>query len=293
MGNTFPVSSLSSPGLWERWELWESRRDFQGGGLGGQLPRFPQATPTPSRRFEGLIPLIVPAEHERSEADGPQAVVDLLEADPLTPERFAEVEAVALEADAALAPDPPHLKVAGVADLRLVHRISPRRLRVELGRWHLADRLVRPLVVVLVAEAVEGRLLGLEARRRRSRRLCLQRAVHPLVAAILLRMAGLDEDRLDAELDPPDRQPRQPSRRRRTGERRAAIGQDRPRQPVGRKGLLEDRPGVRPRRRAAASALEQEAAAVLGPGQREAQASVAGAELPLEIRRPQIVGLRR
>ena len=49
-----------------------------------------------------------------------------------------------------------------------------------------------PLAVELVDERIEARLLLEHVRRGGFRRLPLQRQVHPLVPAVLLRMARLD-----------------------------------------------------------------------------------------------------
>ena len=56
----------------------------------------------------------------------------------------------------------------------------------------LAERLVRPVGVEVLPEAVEARLLARLVRRRRPGRLRLQRPVHALVPPVLLRAARLD-----------------------------------------------------------------------------------------------------
>jgi hypothetical protein len=61
-----------------------------------------------------------------------------------------------------------------------------------------------PLVVILFDESVEARLLLQDVRRGRLGGLRLQRQMHPLMPAILLRMAGLDALDLDPETEPPD-----------------------------------------------------------------------------------------
>ena len=58
-----------------------------------------------------------------------------------------------------------------------------------------------PLVVVFVSEMVEGGLLG--PQRGHWRELLLESEMHPLVASVLLRLAGLDALVADAELEPP------------------------------------------------------------------------------------------
>jgi hypothetical protein len=74
-------------------------------------------------------------------------------------------------------------------------------------RWRgVAERLVRPLGVVLVPERVEAALLHPERRLRRLRGLHLERAVHALKLPILLGGARLGQLGRDAELDPPRRE---------------------------------------------------------------------------------------
>ena len=58
---------------------------------------------------------------------------------------------------------------------------------------------MRPLLVVLRDERVEPRLLLEHIRRRRLGGFVLQREVHALVPAVLLRLAGLNPLDLNAE----------------------------------------------------------------------------------------------
>src|SRR6202022_2398873 len=104
----------------------------------------------------------------------------------------------------------------------------------------LSQRLVRPLVVVDGSEVVEPLLLRRPAIGRRRCGLFLERTMNPLVTAILLRLAGGDPLGRDAELDPPDRQPRQSTHPGR-GKRRTVVRTDRPRQPMLLEDRLEDR----------------------------------------------------
>jgi hypothetical protein len=104
-------------------------------------------------------------------------------------------------------------------------------------------RLVRAFVVVDAPKAAEAELLRGERVRGRLGGLLLERPVHALVAAVLLRLAGGNALGPDAELDPPNRQPRQPARCDR-GERRPVIRANRQRPPELAEGRLEDRPHV-------------------------------------------------
>ena len=102
----------------------------------------------------------------------------------------------------------------------------PRGGAPDSRRRPLLQRLVRTLLVEVLAKHVEALLLFARAQRRRSRRLLRQRAVHPLVSTIVLRRSRTAEMRLDAQLQQPYRQSRKPTRTRRS-ERRAVVGADR------------------------------------------------------------------
>ena len=65
---------------------------------------------------------------------------------------------------------------------------------------------MRALVVEVVHEGVEPRLLLQEVLGGGSGRLLLQRQVHAFMAAVLLRMAGLDALDGDAQAQPPHRE---------------------------------------------------------------------------------------
>jgi hypothetical protein len=65
--------------------------------------------------------------------------------------------------------------------------------------------LVRPIVVIAVAEGMEGSLLRQEVGARGANGFGLQRLVHPLVGAVLLGMGGENAlVLLNAESPPPD-----------------------------------------------------------------------------------------
>ena len=114
------------------------------------------------------------------------------------------------------------------------------RWDVEFVRGTLAQRFVWALLVVVPAEGVKAGLLFGRVRRGRARRLCLERAMHALMSAVLLRRGRMDEVRLDAELDPPRRQARKTACAARP-ERRAIIAADRKRQAMSVKCLCKDR----------------------------------------------------
>jgi len=86
-------------------------------------------------------------------------------------------------------------------------RIASERRTVELRWLDLTESFVGPLVVVFVFEGVEDALLGSKARSRRPSGLCFQSPVHPLVSAILLRVARQDSLGKNPELNPPNCKP--------------------------------------------------------------------------------------
>jgi hypothetical protein len=75
--------------------------------------------------------------------------------------------------------------------------------RVVETRWDLVvQALMRALVIEHVAKVIEAALLCAKECRRRFRRLLLQRAMHPLMATVLLRSACLNALMHDPELHP-------------------------------------------------------------------------------------------
>ena len=94
--------------------------------------------------------------------------------------------------------------------------------------------------------------------------------------------------RLDAELEPPGRKPRQPARALRA-ERRAVVTADRARQAVSLEGARENRPRALNRRLGDAR-LDQKPRMAVGDRQRVDPALVLGAKPALEVGRPFLVG---
>ena len=103
---------------------------------------------------------------------------------------------------------------------------------------------MRPLVVVAADEVVEAGLLLEDVLRGRSGGLDLQRPMHPLVPAVLLRMAGRDAFDLDPESQPPDRELAEVEQSLRAGEGNAVIGPDHRGQPELFEGAIEHAEGI-------------------------------------------------
>src|SRR6266508_3325506 len=144
---------------------------------------------------------------------------------------------------------------------------------------------MRPFVVVLIAEPIESPLLRPAMGAPRPRRLPLQLPMHPLVPSVLLRMPHLDLLRPDPQLDPPHRQPAQPSRPD-VGEGLAVVGTNDSGKAVLTKGGLENRPGqiaCGPRQPLAPQDVPTE---VVHQRQGMTILTIPHAELPLEVRRP-------
>src|SRR5947208_11959013 len=111
----------------------------------------------------------------------------------------------AVPSNAAVGADVPDFEAVRALERRHPVRHWSNRPGVTRHRRLLIEGLVRALVVELVAKDIEAALLGREAAGRRTRRLRLQRAMHPFMAAVLRRAAGLDELRQDAQANPPRR----------------------------------------------------------------------------------------
>src|SRR5690606_38218927 len=99
----------------------------------------------------------------------------------------------------------PHLTqdlVAVVVRIRKRGRHWSLRWLIETCRRYLAQRFMRPFGVVLFTEGLKPRLLSGWVGSRRLARLSLERAMHPLVPTVLLRLARLDPFQPDPQLCP-------------------------------------------------------------------------------------------
>ena len=123
----------------------------------------------------------------------------------------------------------------------------------------------------------------------------LQRAMHPLVPPVLLRMSRFDPLRHNPQLDPPHRQPRQ-TRQRRRCKRRPVVGPDRFRHSILAKGRFEDRLHPRRVRLLHRLAAQQIPAVRIRDGQRIDPLSIPRAKPAFEIRAPhpvRSIGMRQ
>src|SRR2546425_8686182 len=159
------------------------------------------------------VPLAQTAEPQRPKVDVPDPVRNLLQAHIFTDADGGDVHPPAVPPNAPIGADVADFEAIGVLERRQPVRHRARRWRIARGRRLLVERLMRPLVVELLAKDIEASLLRGKTARRRTCRLRLQRAVHTFMPAVLCRLAGLDELRQDAEPDPPRRELRQASQR--------------------------------------------------------------------------------
>src|SRR3954453_4062911 len=88
------------------------------------------------------------------------------------------------------------------------------------------ERLVRTLIVKAFNEIIELGLLLQEVLAGRLGGLQLERQMHAFVAAVLLRVAGLDALDLDAKAEPPNRELGEIQEGIWTGKRHTIIGTD-------------------------------------------------------------------
>ena len=151
---------------------------------------------------------------------------------------------------------------------------------------------MRPFGIELVDEVVEAGLLLQAVDAGRAGCLLLEGEVHALVAAVLLRMAGLDALDGDAEAEPPDRELGEIEQGIGTGEGHAVVGADGQRQAALAKQPLEGGKGGVFAGRFEGFAQQQEARGMVGDGQRVAVPAIAELELALEVGAPQSLGAR-
>jgi hypothetical protein len=229
------------------------------------------------------------AQAERAEVDVPFAVIDLYQANLLVAQGLTDVYPVLVPADPAVATHPADLVVAGILQRGEVGGVGSRGRGVERGRRRIVERLMGAERVVLVAPPIEAALLVAPAVARRPRAFALERQMHALVPAVLLRGAGLDEIGDDAEADPPDRE-RGEAPEGLGGEGDAVIGADAPGEAVLAEEALEDGPGLDQPSAGERLASEQQAAVPVGDGEGKAVLAIAQFELALVVRGPYGIG---
>src|SRR3972149_6713867 len=172
-----------------------------------------------------MVSLIESAQQDGSEVDGPESISLLFEAHGLAFEDLGDDDALAVPANDAIVIDHATLEMRRVLDIRELPRVRARRRAVDMSRGGAGVGFVRTGLVVLLAEAVEGALLGPWCTGGGPSGEVFEGAEKALVAGIVLRMTGERELGRDAQLDPPDVQARQAPHRQ-AGEGRAVVGAD-------------------------------------------------------------------
>ena len=119
----------------------------------------------------------------------PEAVIDLFERDVFTGERFGEKNGLA-PGNRSHAGDAPDFHMPGIHDGRHRCRQGPPRRRVVGGRRLIAERFVRPLVVVLGAEAAESMLLRVQVRGGRPGGVGFEDGMKLFMRPVLIRAPG-------------------------------------------------------------------------------------------------------
>jgi len=111
---------------------------------------------------DDIVALVEASEEHAVEVDGPDPVIDFLQADVVLFEGVGDEQQPVLEAKGAGVGDALDQEVAGVLERGQVLGIGAWGHAVAITGRAAAQVLVRPFVVVLAAERVEGTLLGRE-----------------------------------------------------------------------------------------------------------------------------------
>src|SRR6516162_2294269 len=266
------------------WGLWSCC------DRGGDLHQIPRPTGPSQRTRAKPAPLRMDvAQLDVGITHQPVTARGLDDADRLADQCLTDKNQLARPFDLAVAAHAAHRNLVTIVRILDPIPIGARRRLVQRTRRPLSQRLVRPLIVVDRAEGVEPLLLAWQTGGWRRCRLLLERAVHPLVPPILLRLARHDPLGPDAQFDPPHRQPRQSADARR-GKGRTVIRTDRQRQAVLLERRLEDRPHMLLVRSRHSLTAQQVTAVRVSQGERITPPAVAGAKPTLEIGAPHVVG---
>jgi hypothetical protein len=156
---------------------------------------------------DGSFCCVKPAERDGPEVDGPDVRGDLFESDVFTAEQVADVDPGRVPSDPAVGRDLADFEVGGIVGALERGRHGPRRGFVDGGWSPVVEGFVRPDLVEVCAELVEAPLLSGAVAGGWDGAVGLERLVHALVTAVLLRRGRLDEIGQDAELDPPHAEP--------------------------------------------------------------------------------------
>src|ERR1700756_4314690 len=231
------------------------------------------------------------ADRHVEKAHLPMSGLGFLNGNSFTDESAANVDELASPFDFAVGADLAHRRFGWIIRLWKPRWQGTRRRLVDACRGALAERLVRPLFVVVAHKCRKAASLS-GAGWRRWPHGFQKRAVKTLVPAVLLRMARIDPLVPDAELDPPHRQRRQTSGPGRS-KRRAVVGADHLRQAVLAERPLKRRFALGTLRAARRRHADQIAAEAIRHRERFRARAVAQPDPTLVINPPNVVGMLR
>ena len=141
--------------------------------------------------MQGFLLQIDEAEIVAHEADDPNAVVDLLDAEALAGKDGRDVDPLAMHADAAAGGDEDVAVVQRIGEFGRPNRGVARACRARRGSFMARASWGRSALNSL-DEGVEASLLLQAVHAGRAGRFLLESEVDTLVAAVLLRVARLD-----------------------------------------------------------------------------------------------------
>src|SRR3972149_1678349 len=107
-----------------------------------------------------MVSLIESSQQDGSEVDGPESISLLFEAHGLALADLGDDGGLAVPANDAIVIDHATLEMRRVLDIRELPWVRTRRRTVDMSRRVPGVGFVRTDLVVLLAEAVEGALLG-------------------------------------------------------------------------------------------------------------------------------------
>ena len=141
-----------------------------------------------------------------SKEDSVEPRCDQLDTQLFEAEYFADEDPVLVPADVAAIVDSSQQETPCVPELWQLAGQSDRTGDIETCGDLIVQALVRTLVIEHIAKVIESALLCAKGCRRRFCRVLLQCAVHPLMAAVLLRSTCLNALMRDPELHPAERE---------------------------------------------------------------------------------------
>ncbi len=241
--------------------------------------------PPPPASLSQPAPLVQHAKLDRPIHHTPFAIRDRAQPDRFTNQRLTQKYPFPTPLNLAVRAHLAHRRRLRVLRRTQSAAVAARTRPIVPLRRLLAQRFMRPLLVVAATERRKTPRLRPQVRRRRVRRLLPERQMHPLVAAVLLRRARINPLRPHRKLDQPHRKPAQATRAA-ARKRRSVVTAKNLRQPVFAKRRLQDRAHRRRVGPTHSLATQQIAAPAVQQRERLAARAIAGTEPALEISRP-------